>query len=308
MKKQIKQPELQINDAIYALQDGRWGVIAELIYQAHTSDTWFPEYKSFTEWMAHISKDYKISRARCWRYRKAAIYYKTLQTRNEELVELAELPSKVSAEALEILERLERVAKPDIIEEITAEILNGTMPIRRLKQTWWAYSDDTPQQQFSIAGAKKHDRTDQLEADCLIALNEHPIWTGHQQPARYRVFKNVCIANQAIAHDAIVLVQNNLDSQVEIHSIQFWDTRRLGDSEINLTVPPHTPYADYCWFLLSTDDAVYIDVASELARSQHCGLMILKSGMPEVAIQTPNKEKSEIPSFIQELLKLSLKG
>lgn len=308
MCKQTKEHSELTAIAVEHLDLGRWGPVAHLIGSAHQDELWRPEFANFSEWMTHLSETYDISRARCWRYKKAGSYYNSLRSGDASLCELYDLPEYVSAEALEILERLERIAPSNITENIKDQVLKGQIPIRTLKQTWAAYRpalDGVTNRgrglpQFPSSSVRN---SIQFEAESILALNQNRSWTGTSSPARCVVLPNVEDREHRQVYDGLAMIQQNLESPVEIHIFELHSRVGLGPIE-HLKSPQ--PYVDYSWLVLPEADASSL----RISKKNTYGVLGLSDGKINVHHQACKfkHEGSENESFMRELLKLALRN
>lgn len=239
-------------EAVKKLHEGSWGQIADLIDKASTDGLWMPEYANFSEWMAHLTKEHKISRARCWRYKKAGSFYNKLKTYDSSLCELIDIPQHLSAEALEVLERLENVAPEQFFDNIKQEVLAGTISIRKLKQTWEAYKP-------AMGGKTRRGRLvsnelevkinkwQRLEAESMLAIKQHKAWTGEQRPFRCQVFQNVRDEHNRVTYDWLAIVLRSNTAPLEVHGFYL----QYQPHEVSKT--PEASYVKYRWLVLPED-------------------------------------------------------
>lgn len=297
----------QTATATEQLNEGRWGPLSHLIGKVHQGELWRPEFANFSEWMTYLSEAFDISRARCWRYKKAGSYYNTLRANNDSMCELYDLPEYVSAEALEILERLERVAPKNVTENIKDQVLKGQISIRTLKQTWAAYRP-------ALEGATSRGRgraefpakvrdSIQFEAESILALTQDRAWTGKASPARCVVLPNVEDKEQRLVYDGLALVQLSLDSPVEIHVFELHSRVGLGPIE-HLKSPQ--PYADYCWLVLPEADAKSL----RTPKKNTYGVIGLDDGKINIHSEASKVKHHDADTepFMRELLKLALRN
>ncbi len=291
--------------AVSQLDDRLWGPFAAVIDKVQRDQLWRYGFANFSEWMSFISTTYNISRARCWRYKKAGSYYNKLRSHNQTLCELEELPDFISAEALEILERLERVAPTDITTKLSEQILTGKASIRSVKQTWEAYRP-------ALQGATNRGRGDDLlvaslneadrfEAESILVLSQNHSWTKVNSPARCYVYPKIYDKQKNLTYDVIALVQLKLDSPVQIHTFEI---HYEFDAATNIETSLPEAYVDYCWIILQEKDAV----SSELLVDPKFGIIGVRAG--ELYIHRSASAINPSPGaepFMKELLKLALR-
>ncbi|MAX51734.1 MULTISPECIES: hypothetical protein [Methylophaga] len=294
--------------AIEQLESGHWGPIAHLIEQTHQNELWRPDFANFSEWMANLSETYDISRARCWRYKKAGSYYNSLRSTDDSLCELYDLPDYVSAEALEILERLERVAPAEITGNIKEQVLKGQISIRTLKQTWAAYRpalDGATNRGRGTAYFRPHVHTAvRFEAESILALSQDRAWTGSRKPARCVVLHNVKDEHNRESYDGLAMVQESLESPVDIHIFELHYKSGLG-SISQLVSPEH--YVDFCWLVLPDDEAR----PYRSTEKNSFGVIGLADGGELTVYRQAARAKhdtNEGEPFLRELLKLALRN
>lgn len=293
------------HNAIIQLEDHLWGPIASVIDTVYQDKIWRFDFSNFSEWMSFVSETYAISRARCWRYKKAGSYYNELRLNDKSLCSLSELPSFVSAEALEILERLERIAPSEITDPIKKDILRGEISIRTLKQTWEAYRPalhgvTNRGRGEEVLAAKVEDES-RFEAESLLALSQNSFWSGINAPARCYIYPRVNDAHNKITYDALAIVQKSLDSHVEIHTFEFW-FRTIHTPTIENKLPES--YVDYRWIVIPDTDALspnQVDVEFGLISVSKGELSIIRNAA------RIKHDATDSQPFMRDLLKLALR-
>lgn len=296
----------ETHNAIIQLEDHLWGPIAHVIGVVQRDKLWRHGFANFSEWMTFLSETYDISRARCWRYKKAGEYYNKLRLENESLCLLTELPSYVSAEALEILERIKRVAPREVTLKIETQILDGDISIRTLKQTWEAYRPAlhgaTTRGRGNSNSVAEIDDEARFGLESILLLSQNSSWTGVNMPARCHVYPNVNDQQNQRSYDALALVQKHLDSPVEIHTFELCYQMSNSVFEIPRS---HESYVDYHWLVTNNANDSLMKYSSEA----DCGLLeVFDNGLHihKTAFKIDHVD-SESQPFLKELLKLALR-
>lgn len=288
------------DNVIEKLNNGKWGPFADLINDCNTNNKWSENHSSFSAWIDFIVNHYKISKARCWRYKKAGEYYNSLREKDKALPPLYDLPSHISAESLEILERIERIAPAKETETLKTQILNGDAPIRVVKQTWKAYKP-------ALQGETKRGRGKQLtamtlsdkekfETDCYLALANSYQWLSSTKPARKVVYRNVEDKKNKHTYDYLVLVQKHLDSDVEVHAIET----KLNTRETLDEIASKSGYIDYAWHL----EASHINPFNK--NNKQSGSLKLSDNVIVMSSEAHRIDSSVDMTFYKEILKLAL--
>ncbi|MDT0618310.1 hypothetical protein RM531_07465 [Salinisphaera sp. P385] len=289
----------QVNDAVKALDDGRWGPLAALIQHVRRHESWRDEFRNFSDWINHQAAAHGLSQARCWRYKASGAYYETLRERHTGLPELKDLPAGISAEALELLEKLERVAQKGLIEEMTVRALAGDMPIRELKQVWATYK---PALQANSPGDAVEGAR-QLEADCVLALSKQRAWTGHQNPVRCHVYRSVPDSTNRREFDAVALVQGDRTAEAEVHVFEIKLASKSAEAQWKFQA--WSKEADFCWAVTNATQPLQI-----LERLEpHVGLLALIDGQLNVSRSAIRQETDQtLTPFVRTLLLRALRS
>lgn len=294
------------SDALNFLDEGRWGPLAQHIIDTQKNELWHPDFTSFSDWMAFLSEQFGISRARCWRYRKAGTYYHTLKSKDDSLPELIDLPEYVSAEALEILERLERVAPDRVTEDIKEKVLNGRVSIRTVKKTWEAYRFAMEGQtnrggnEYVVRAEVK--KSSSYQAEAILALSQNKKWSGKTSPARCPVFHNVYDRTKKINYDALSLVQYELDEAVHIHAFEILSQGQL-PSGYSFATPDSS--IDFEWIVMPDKHAK--DYAATEPHKGVIGIGEKTLSIYKTAVRHERPMNSE-QTFMRDLIKLALRN
>jgi hypothetical protein len=295
--------EEETKKAIISLQNGYWGPIAHLIHLSHHHELWRTDKSNFSEWMAHLTTSYKVSRARCWRYKKAASFYNELRIIDPSLCDLKDIPKSISAEALEILERLEPVVPNDFFTEIKDKVLTSTISIRKLKDTWAAYKPalQGKTRRGNVISKElevKINKLQQFDAESLLAIKQDLSWTGHKSPFRCQVFQNVRDYYSKVTYDRLAISLPTQESEVEIHA--FYLQHSMG----RINNKPDENYINYRWIILP--DKEY-DLNTDINFHDYGVITILNGNLTirKCAENLVLDQEIEHP-FLLDLLKMSI--
>lgn len=244
-----------ITDAVSALNEGRWGPLAALIQDIRSKDGWRQEFKNFSEWMLYVSKTYKLSQARLWRYHSSGAFYQRLREQHRSLPNLMDIPANtISAEALELLEKLKRVAPESLVREVEARILSGDMPMKELKTTWATFKPRQTPKSDSRRDARE--AASQFESTCLHALERDTRWTGLAKVSRCHVLRSIPDSSGRREFDGVALVQKNRSDEVDIHVFDIKITPER--TRFQWAYPKWTGEADFCWAVSNCADPALI--------------------------------------------------
>lgn len=288
-----------------ALASGRWGPLAAGLVRVREQREWETTAKSFSDWLKQFSRRNDVSLSRCWRYLAAANYYQRLRALDESLLPLSELQQGISAEALEFVQKLERFVPKLEMEEVRTKVLNGQMPMRRLKSKWANYRRAYDENVYLIPetppttaerGELSGNSRQRLGAECLEALSENASWAGQDRPHRWIMMRDVVTENREF--DAVVISQKSKSALPDVHVIDIMGISALTEARVDSHIPNPPQGADYLWAVipkLLVQDA-------ETGTKKYVGLVYLNEDKQPQTVRQAERLDTGMGAFERRLL------
>lgn len=268
MKGKVPLEDLQHSiDSVTKAEVRAWNQIGHLLEQVEVTGFWQGNAASFTEWLRSFASSLGLGEASLWRYLASARYYEklrqTLDGRGVACPQLRSLPGSVSPENLEILAKLARVAPDDVLQNIAARVVNGSITRAEMRRTWEAYRPALAGRTARGTGVEVPtiDLRDSeqfhsvLEAQVFTTLSSaDPAWTGIKRPVSFEVFHRIQpefdkSEDERFEFDAVVVTRANKNGPLEFHGIEIRGSHILNPS-LGELLKKAQPYCNYIWLAI----------------------------------------------------------
>lgn len=268
MKGKAPLEELQHSiESVTKAEVRAWNQVGHLLDQVEVTGFWQGKAASFTDWLRSFASSLGLGEASLWRYLASARYYEKLRLaldgRGVACPQLRSLPGSVSPENLEILAKLARVAPDDVLQNIAARVVNGSITRAEMRRTWEAYRPALAGRTARGTGVEVPtiDLRDSeqfhsvLEAQVFTSLSAaDPSWTGIKRPASFEIFHRIQpefdkAEGERFEFDAVVVTRASKNGPLEFHGIEIRGSHILNPS-LGELLKNAQPYCNYFWLAI----------------------------------------------------------
>ncbi len=286
-----------------------WGKLAHHLLAVEQARTWHGTHPSFSAWLADEAIRLKRNASSLWRARSSGRYYYTLasslKARGHQVPDLDSDELKASPESLELAAKLSRVAPEELMGELAAKVIDGTVSRRDLRSYWLAYrpvmAGKTARGRGTVPPCfdphDTHMRISRAEADVIASLIQAGAeWLGNATARVYRVFHYdelpKSVQAKGMLPDVLILYQPDEHAPVEIHGVEIVPSHVVHSQSLEARIQRIRRAVDYMWLALigpATADQEPEEVRDiGLIQAGHGGAHVrhrARLGTPDLAIQ-----------------------
>lgn len=294
------QPDLSIK--IKNAYGRGWAVLAQELQSLQKSNSWVSHYNNFSEFIADVAAELKLSIRLIWRFRKAYDFYLEIAKSHNRYSPSHDIPEDISRhfspDSLELLDRFRQVMPEDLFYSYCEDYLDDKISRENLRAEWKTFkkaivgkiprrrtsSNNKSNAPINISIQQKA-VTLKLTRECLLAHIKPPL--GMKE---HEIDERICIPITAAqwndlplpGFDAICIEQQTLLTEPVVHGICLTNGDRVNIAEkLELATA-----CDYFWLAGPKVDGITPDI----------GLIVVDGKTAEIR-QTPTRQSDSLKKY-----------
>lgn len=294
----------QLLDQILQQKKKQWWTIYRILKDVRDTDAFAVEYKSFTSWVSHYSKQRNVTGTIIWRYYRAGKYYEEMDACKRKMG--APLDFKAEALSPDNMELISRITRNDPQKgaELAVETVKGHLGRSKLNRMWKTEKAFRAAQKEKISlanGYDHYDKTKNNEApteqapesqmnahDIVTALSRGPEWLPGivTDKPPYCRDQYLCVPEfpvrvpgSTLRMDLLILENHTVPAsesnfELKLHGVEIKVSK--SDLERDTKMQEYTTFVDDFWLAVPDDAPELVNAALDRVEDNPgWGLMLI---------------------------------
>ena len=294
----------QLLDQILQQKKKQWWTIYRILKDVRDTDAFAGEYKSFTSWVNHYSKQRKVTGAIIWRYYKGGRYYEEMDACKRKMGAALDFKAEtLSPDNMELISRITR-QDPEKGAELAVETVKGHLGRGELQRMWKTEKAFRAAQDEKVSLKNGYDRYKETENDeapteqtpesqisahdIVTALSRGPEWLPGIVTDKPHFCRNqylcvpefpVRVPGSTLRMDLLILENHTVpasesDFELKLHGIEIKVSK--SDLERDMKMQEYTTFVDDFWLAVPADALELVNAAQDrIEENPGWGLMLI---------------------------------